>query len=65
MGRNNEDFESDRYPKYSPRMLPNGHPAPALGEGMEEVDENAFNKSYETWKKAGDPFRKKEKNKND
>jgi hypothetical protein len=33
------------------------------GSIEEEVDENAFNRSYEAWKKAGDPFYNKEKRK--
>lgn len=63
MGRNNKDFHQDRIPSIAVgEAVRNQRHAEAA---YEEVDENAFNKSYEAWKKAGDPFRKKEKNKNE
>jgi len=63
MGRNNKDFHQDRAPSINVNEAVNKQKA--LEKGHEEVPEDKFNKTYDAWKKAGDPFRKKEKNKDD
>ncbi len=62
MGRNNRDFDQDRAPSINVSEAA-GKQKTLNKRREEEVDENAFNRSYEAWKKAGDPFYNKEKRK--